>query len=104
MPNVTVSERRSEKKVFFKNSQRAVFKIKSSFLAPFLVNVCILSCNHQKWKIMSFSYLNIELYYSAIENFHTFVYIYCMVRVTAKATDFNYFFLKSTLKSDQFDV
>ena len=23
---------------------------------------------------MSFSYLNIELYYSAIENFHTFVY------------------------------
>ena len=53
---------------------------------------------------MSFSYLNIELYYSAIENFHTFVYIYCMVRVTAKATDFNYFFLKSTLKSDQFDV
>ena len=53
---------------------------------------------------MSFSYLNIELYYSAIENFHTFVYIYRMVRVTAKATDFNYFFLKSTLKSDQFDV
>ena len=53
---------------------------------------------------MSFSYLNIELYYSVIENFHTFVYIYCMVRVTAKATDFNYFFLKSTLKSDQFDV
>ena len=52
---------------------------------------------------MSFSYLNIELYYSAIENFHTFVYIYCMVRVTAKATD-NYVFLKSTLKSDQFDV
>ena len=35
---------------------------------------------------MSFSYLNIELYYSAIENFHTFVYIY-------RATDFNYFFL-----------
>ena len=53
---------------------------------------------------MSFSYLNIELYYSAIENFHTFVYIYCVVRVTAKATDFNYSFLKSTLKSDQFDV
>ena len=49
---------------------------------------------------MSFSYLNIELYYSAIENFHTFVYIYCV----AKATDFNYFFFKSTLKSDQFDV
>ena len=41
---------------------------------------------------MSFSYLNIELYYSAIENFHTFVYIYCVVRVMAKATDFNYFF------------
>ena len=54
---------------------------------------------------MSFYYLNIELYYSAIENFHTFVYIYCVVRVTAKATDFNYFFfLKSTLKCDQFDV
>ena len=53
---------------------------------------------------MSFSYLNIELYYSAIENFHTFVYIYCVVRVTAKATYFNYFFLKYTLKSDQFDV
>ena len=53
---------------------------------------------------MSFYYLNIELYYSAIENFHTFVYIYCVVRVTAKATDFNYFFLNSTLKSDQFDV
>ena len=53
---------------------------------------------------MSFSYLNIELYYSAIENFHTFVHIYCVVRVTAKATDFNYFFFKSTLNSDQFDV
>ena len=57
---------------------------------------------------MSFSYLNIELYYSAIENFHTFVYIYRAVCVTAKATDFNYllffFFLKSTLNSDQFDV
>ena len=44
---------------------------------------------------MSFSYLNIELYYSAIENFHTFVYIYRAVRVTAKATDLNYYFLKS---------
>ena len=53
---------------------------------------------------MSFSYLNIELYYSAIENIHTFVYIYRAVCVTAKATDFNYFFLKSTLNSDQFDV
>ena len=53
---------------------------------------------------MSFYYLNIELYYSVIKNFHTFVYTYCVVRVMAKATDFNYFFLKSTLKSDQFDV
>ena len=53
---------------------------------------------------MSFSYLTIELYCSAIENSHTFVYIYCVVRVTAKAADFNYFCLKSTLKSDQFDV
>ena len=53
---------------------------------------------------MSFSYLNTELYYSAIENFHTFVYIYRAVRVTAKATDFNYFFVKYTLFSDQFDV
>ena len=53
---------------------------------------------------MSFSYLNIELYYSAIENFHTFVYIYRAVRVTAKVTDFNYFIFKSTLNSDQFDV
>ena len=53
---------------------------------------------------MSFSYLNIELYYSAIENFHTFVYISRAVRVTAKATDFNYLFLKPTLNSDQFDV
>ena len=53
---------------------------------------------------MSFPYLNIELYYSAIENFHTFVYIYRAVRVTAKATDFNFVFLKSTLISDQFDV
>ena len=43
---------------------------------------------------MSFSYLNIELYYSAIENFHTFVYIYRAVHVTAKATDFNYFFFE----------
>ena len=51
---------------------------------------------------MSFSYLNIELYYSAIENFHTFVYIYRAVRVTAKATDFNYFFLKFTLNRNQF--
>ena len=54
---------------------------------------------------MSFSYLNIELYYSAIENFHTFVYIYRAVRVTAKATDCIYFFFfKSTLNIDQFDV
>ena len=53
---------------------------------------------------MSFSYLNIELYYNVIENFHSFVYIYRAVRVTAKATDFNYIFLKSTLNSDQFDV
>ena len=53
---------------------------------------------------MSFLYLNIELYYCAIQNFHTFAYIYRAVRVTAKATDFNYFFLKSTLNSDQFDV
>ena len=52
---------------------------------------------------MSFSYLNIELYYSTIENFHTFVYIYHAVSVTAKATDLNFFF-KSTLNSDQFDV
>ena len=53
---------------------------------------------------MSSTYLNIELYYSAIENFHTFVYIYRAVRVTDKATDFNYLFFKSTLNSDQFDV
>ena len=53
---------------------------------------------------MSFSYLNIELYYSAIENFHTFVHIYRAVRVTAKATDFNYYFFKSTLNNNQFDV
>ena len=53
---------------------------------------------------MSFSYLNIELYYSATENFHTFVYIYRAVRVTAIATDFNYFFFKSTLNSNQFDA
>ena len=53
---------------------------------------------------MSFSYLNIELYYSAIENFHTFLYIYCVVRIKAKATDFNYLFLKFTLNSDQFDA
>ena len=56
---------------------------------------------------MSFSYLNIELYYSAIENFHTVVYrpIYRAVRVTAKATDSNYYlFFKSTLNSDQFHV
>ena len=43
---------------------------------------------------MSFSCLNIELCYSAIENFHTFVYIYRAVLVTAKATDFNYFFFE----------
>ena len=54
--------------------------------------------------IFIFKILNIELYYSAIENFHTFVYIYRAVRVTDKATDFNYFFLKSTVNSNQFDV
>ena len=53
---------------------------------------------------MSFSYLNIELYHSAIENVDTFVYIYHAVRATAKATDFIYFCLKFTLNSDQFDV
>ena len=53
---------------------------------------------------MPFSYLNIEIYYRTIDNFHKSVYIYCTVCVTAKATDFNYFFFKSTLKSDQFDV
>ena len=51
------------KNYFFKKiTADRVFKIKSSFLAPFFVNGWILSCNHQKWKIMTFSYLNIELY------------------------------------------
>ena len=40
MPSVSVSERRSEKKVvFFKFTAGRVFKVKSSILAPFLVNV-----------------------------------------------------------------
>ena len=79
------------KKKKIKNSQRSVFKIKSSFLAPFLVIVWSLVCNHQKWKKMS-SYLKSQLYDNAIENFHTFLYIYRAVRLTDKAKEFNFFY------------
>ena len=52
---------------------------------------------------MSLSYLKSQLYDNAIENFHTFLYIYRAVRLRAKANEFNYFLLYSTLNSDQFD-
>ena len=88
-----MSERPSEKKVFFLNSQQAEFlKLRVHFWLLFLSMFEFYPASIRNGKIMSFSYLNIELYYSAIENFHTFVYIYRAVRVTAKATDFNYFF------------
>ena len=53
---------------------------------------------------MSLSYLKSQLYDNAIKNFHTYLYIYRAVRLTAKANEFNYFLLYSTLKSDQFDI
>ena len=42
---------------------------------------------------MSLSYLKDQLYDNAIENFHTFLYVYRAVRLTAKANEFNYFFI-----------
>ena len=53
---------------------------------------------------MSLSYLKSQLYDNAIENVHTFLYIYRAVCLTAKASEFNYFLLCSTLNSDQFDI
>ena len=53
---------------------------------------------------MLLSYLKSQLYDNAIENFHTFFYIYRDVRLTAKANEFNYFLLYSTLNSNQFDI
>ena len=77
-----------KKRLFFpKITARLVFKIKSSFFSPFLVNGYILSCKCQKCKKIILSY--VELCYSENEIFHIFTYITTAVRQTAKDTEFN---------------
>ena len=78
-----------KKRFFPKITARLVFKIKSSFLSPFLVNGYILSCKCQKCKKIILSYIYVELCYSENEIFHIFTYITAAVRQTAKDTEFN---------------
>ena len=40
-----------------------------------------------------YKYLKDQLYDNEIENFHTFLYIYRDVRLTAKANELSYFFI-----------
>ena len=100
------AERRPRvKKDFFpKITARLVFKIKSSFFSPFLVNGYILSCKCQKCKRIILSYIYVELCYSENGIFHIFAYITAAVRQTAKDTEFNYFLLYSTQNCKHFDV
>ena len=60
------------KRFFPKITARLVFKIKSSFFSPFLVNGYILSCKCQKCKKIILSYIYVELCYSENEIFHFF--------------------------------
>ena len=81
-----------KKRFFPKITAPLVFKIKSSFFSPFLVNGYILSCKCQKCKKIILSYIYVELCYSENEIFHIFTYITAAVRQTAKDTEFNYFY------------
>ena len=72
------------KRFFPKITARLVFKIKSSFFSPFLVNGYILSCKCQKCKKIILSYIYVELCYSENEIFHIFTYITAAVCQTAK--------------------
>ena len=58
-------------------------------------------CNGQKCKKMSLSYAYVEICYSAIEIFHTYMYITQAVRQTAKDTKFNYFLRYSTVNCEE---
>ena len=102
VPRVSAERRPSVTKVFPKFTARLVFKIKSSFFSPFLVNGYILSCKCQKCKKIILSYIYVELCYSENEIFHIFTYITAAVRQTAKDTVFNYFLLYSTQKLQTF--
>ena len=93
-----------KKRFFQKITARLVFKIKSSFFSPFLVNGFILLCMCQKCKKIILSYIYVELCYSENGIFHTFTYITAAVRQTAKDTEFNYFVSYSTQNCEHFDI
>ena len=97
-----VAER--NKRFFPKITARLVFKIKSSFFSPFLVNGYILSCKCQKCKKIILSYIYVELCYSKNEIFQIFTYITAAVRQTAKDTEFNYFLSYSKQNCEHFRV
>ena len=102
-----MERRPSVTKDFFpKITTRLVFKIRSSFFSPFLVNGYISSCKCQKCKknnIIIYS-LYVKLCYSENEIFHIFMYITAAVRQTAKDTEFNYFLSYSTQNCEHFDI
>ena len=76
VPRVSAERQPSVTKDFFpKITARLVFKIKSSFFSPFLVNGYILSCKCQKCKKIILSYIYVELCYSENEIFHIYTYI-----------------------------
>ena len=88
-----VSERwpSASKRYFQKITARLLFWIKSSILAPFLVDLWILVCNVQIWKKIIIIYIYIELCYSAIVNFHIYLYSTIAVGKTVIATELNIF-------------
>ena len=73
VPRVSADRRPSVTKIFFKKiTAHLVFKIKSSFFSPFLVNGYILSCKCQKCKKIIISYIYGKLCYSENEKKKTF--------------------------------
>ena len=74
VPKPSAEQRQSVKKRFFpKITARLVFKIKSSFFSPFLVNGYILSCKCQKCKKIILSYIYMSSYVIAKMEF--FIYL-----------------------------
>ena len=97
-----VAAERNER-IFPKITARLVFKIKSSFFSPFLVNGYILSCKCQKCKKIILSYIYKSSYGIAkMKFFIKFTYITAAVRQTAKDTELNYFLSYSTQNANIF--
>ena len=99
----------SNKRFFPKITARLVFKIKSSFFSPFLVNGYILSYKCQKCKKKKKNIIIYRLYmlsYVKSENeiFNIFTYITAAVRQMAKDTEFNYFLSYSKQTCKHFDT